>query len=119
MSQQVYTDLGTKYTIFAGTTKGFQSQIIDPGTGTNIDMTNLTLYASGYVDITDANGVVIVSNVSITFPNRTAGTSYVQWVVGPFLNSQAGNWQGFLKVLNSTGQVIDQQKFNFVIEESF
>ena len=115
---QVYKDLGAKYYIYAGTKKGFTSNIIDPTTGRNADMSNQLLYSTGIVNITKADGTLITT-ANITFTNRVVNTSYVTWIVGPFTNDQAGNWQGFLKILNANGDTIDQQTFNFTILESY
>lgn len=114
---QVYQDKGAKYYIYVGTKKGFTSVIIDPTTGQAADMTNQTLYASGYVNICMADGTLITTT-PIAFTNRNPNTSYVTWIIGPLDSNVAGNWVGYLKIKNSAGDIIDQQIFNFVINES-
>ena len=115
---QIYSDYGAKYTIFAGTKKGFTSTIIDPTTGRAADLTNNTVYSSGTVDIVDSSGSVIF-NAIVSFDNRAVNTSFVSWIAGPFTNLQAGNIAGYLKIFNINGDIVDQQRFNFVIIESF
>ena len=116
---QVYSDFGAVYEIYAGTTKQFSTVPIDPATGVAQDMTNTVTFATGYVDIVQADGTIIQANIPITYEVRTAGTSYVTWTAGPFTNNQAGNWMAFIKYVNASSTVIDQQKFNFKILESF
>lgn len=116
---QVYTDYGVVYDIYAGVTKTFTSVPIDPNTNQAADLSSTSTYATGYVDITQADGTIITSNVAITYVNRTAGTSNVSWTVGPFTNTQAGNWMGFLYFKNSGGAIIDSIQFNFIIREAY
>src|SRR5574337_321136 len=116
---QVYKDYGTLYTISVGTTKMFTSVIIDPNTGQAMDMTNQTVFTSGSVDITQADGTLIQSAIPINFSVRTAGASRITWVAGPFTNLQAGNWKAFLKINNSLGIQIDGQTYNFQITELY
>lgn len=116
---QVYKDYGTLYTISAGTTKIMTSVIIDPNTGKAMDMTNNLIFSSGTVDITQADGTIIQAGIPIVFSVRTAGSSQITWVAGPFTNNQAGNWKAFLKINNSLGVQIDGQTYNFNITELY
>lgn len=84
-----------------------------------MDMTNLGIFASGTVDITQADGTLIQGNIPINFLIRTAGASKITWIAGPFTNTQAGNWKAFLKINNSLGIQIDGQTYNFQITELY
>ena len=95
------------------------SIIIDPSTSKATDMTNAAIYNTAYVDICQADGTIISSAIPALFTVRTAGASQINWTAGPYVNTQAGNWMGFLKILNSAGQIVDQQVFNLQIIESF
>lgn len=116
---QVYRDYGTLYTIFAGTKKNFTSIIIDANTGKAMDFTNTAIFTSGTVDIVQSDGTIIQSGIPIIFTIRTAGSSQITWIAGPFTNNQAGNWKAYLKIVNSLGVTVDQQVYNLNIYESY
>lgn len=114
---QVYSDLGAAYKIFAGTVKSLEFIINDPATGRAKDLSDTTVFSSGYVDITYADGTLISPSISLAYIDRANGK--IQATAGPYTNVQAGNWKGFIKLTNALGAIIDQQEFNFVIKESF
>lgn len=116
-------DFGTEYVVFAGTTKTLEAIIIDPDTGSNKDLTNSGIYATGIAKIYQPDGTQIGADMAISYgdaTDRLAGlVTFTILASSQTTNTNAGNWIGEIELSNSSPLVVEQQKFNMVIKESF
>lgn len=112
-------DFGVTLEITAGTTKQFEVTITDPDTNQAVDMQDTAVYNSGSVKIYQPDGTLITSGVGVSFTDRANGIVTFTILAAVAVNANAGNWIGEIEFSNQTPTVIDQQKFNFNIIESF
>lgn len=111
-------DYGTTLEIFAGTTKDFELIVENPETSQAKDLSDTDVYATGNVKIQKPDGTII-GTVSITYTTRGLGLIGFSITDSIATNTNAGNWIGNAEFINSDGDIIDQQLFNFNILENF
>ena len=103
------------YEIFAGTSKSFETTILDPDTNTPKDLSDSLLYGGTSVArIYDPMDKQIGTDMPILFLSRENGI--VQFSIPHTIatTKNAGNWKG--KIIFSNGEnTIDQQTFGLNI----
>jgi len=111
-------DYGLVYNILVGSEKPFTTTINDPDTGSGLDMSDTTTYATGVVKIIQPDGTILAT-VAITFTDRPNGT--VTWTIldTTTVLANAGNWVGNLEISSDVPKIIEQVNFNFNIIESY
>jgi hypothetical protein len=116
-------DFGVEYVVFAGTTKTLEAIIIDPDTGNNKDLSNTSVYATGVAKVYKPDGTAVGSNMTISYgdaADRTAGlVTFTVLASSQSTNANAGNWIGEIELSNVSPLVVEQQKFNIKIIESY
>jgi len=112
-------DFGITFEITVGTTKTFQLTILDPDTNLAVDMTDINVYATGVVKIYKPDGTLIDSGTNVSFTDRANGIVSFTILASITTSANAGNWIGEIEFSNITPVIIDQQKFNFNIIESY
>ena len=88
-------------------------------TGTALDLSNSTSYATGKWKVWQPDGTLIVEG-TITFDDRANGVVSYTLTSSDTTNANAGIWEGEVEI-KSTSDVITEQSrtFNFIIEESY
>lgn len=116
MSQRRY-DYGTTHELFAGTSKIFRFQIIDPETGEPKSLLDDDVYATGKVKWVKID-FSLIGTFDVSYVTRSTGI--VEYYVDSDVstNENAGNWIGELELFNTDGKTVEQQRFNANIYES-
>ena len=113
-------DFGTAFTVTAGTTKTLELTILDPDTGLAKSLSDTGLYATGVVKIYDVDGTLKGTSMTVNFTDRANGVIlFTISGTNQATLTNAGNWIGEVEFSNTALVIVDQQKFNISIVESF
>lgn len=114
----VRKDFGTELEMFVGSTKTFQLVVNDPDTGNPINMSDTAVFATGEFKIVKPGGDIITT-VAITYGDRPNGRVDFTILATVATNANAGNWEGNLELSDNIPVIIEQQRINFNIIESY
>lgn len=94
--------------------------VIDPDTNQAKDLIDANIYATGNAKIYKPDGTAVGADMPITYDNRANGLiSFILLDTDHTLLVNAGNWYGEAEFINTSSEVIDQQRFSINIIESY
>ncbi len=113
-------DIQPLFTVFVGTKKQLTLTVIDPDTNQPKDLIDANVYATGVAKIFKSDGTAIGADMTISYDTRASGiVSFIVLDDDHTLLINAGNWYGEVEFINTSSDIIDQQRFGINIIESY
>ena len=113
-------DIQPLFTVFVGTKKQLTLTVIDPDTNQPKDLVDANVYATGIAKIFKSDGTPIGVDMTITYEDRVNGVvSFIVDDTTETILANAGNWYGEAEFINTSAEIVDQQRFGINIIESY
>lgn len=111
---------GVEFNVFVGTSKRLELTIINPDTNEATDLSDTDIYRTAIAKIYKPDGTPIGTDMNVNYTDRENGiVSFVITSARHTTLENAGNWIGEIEFISANTLVIDQQKFNLNIIESY